>query len=109
MAASPIKRDESPRLKFLMDQLDHTFYMDEDSAAASVLIESIEQLQIALEYYAGKTVQITLSAEIIDGNYSTLALLSHKANGRTKTNIKEKITLKQGADQIIAICNALTK
>lgn len=106
---SPIKRDESPHLKFLMDALDESLYIDEDLASAAAEIKSIEQLQIALEYYAGKSVQLQLTAEVADGNHETMAILSHKPKGTSRVNMQEKISIDQATKQIIAICNAISK
>ena len=105
---SPIKRDESPHLKFLMDALDQSLYIDEDLASAAVEIKSIEQLQIALEYYAGKSVQLQLTAEVTDGNHETMAILSHKPNATSRVNMREKISIEQATKQIIAICQSIT-
>lgn len=105
----PIKPDNSPHLKFLMDSLQDTLYIEEDLATSFVEVSSMNELLIALDCFTKKDVTLSISSMVKHGSFSATACLDDVTHAWTRTSINNEVSVSQGIQQIVAICQAMSK
>ena len=107
----PLKHDENPKLKFLMERIDNTFDIgDEDSEAmACAQIDDMDQLMLAIEYYRGKRVKLSITCEATQGGTTFSSTLAWHGATAHSLETCDKLTPSEASAKIIAICRAMEK
>jgi hypothetical protein len=106
----PMAARDNPKLE---ERIRESYYADEDEAAVAFDIEGIEDLMEILNFYAGRSVHISLGVEVKTPEFLTHAALGEKWQRGTHASFRaletEDLSPATAASKIIAIAHALSR